>query len=123
VYNAFVLTPAAARARILAALEDVAPLPPERVPLAAALGRALAEDLVAEADLPAFDASTMDGYALHAADAPRAGTRLPVALEVFAGPRGAARPGAAADLHRRAHAGGADAVEMQEEVRRTGAAR
>ena len=71
--------------RILSALGDVAPLPPERVPLAAALGRALAEDLVADRPLPAFDAATMDGYALRAADAARAGARLPVAYQVFAG--------------------------------------
>jgi molybdopterin molybdotransferase len=86
-----VLTPDAALSRILAALSGLAPLAGERVALAHALGRALAEDLVAEADLPAFSASTMDGYALRAADARGAGTRLPVAFEVFAG-----RPAAAA---------------------------
>ncbi|HEX9049241.1 MAG TPA: molybdopterin molybdenumtransferase MoeA, partial [Anaeromyxobacter sp.] len=75
------LAPDAALARILAAIADVAPLPGERVPLAAALGRALAEDLRAEADLPAFDAARMDGYALRAADARRPGARLEVAFE------------------------------------------
>ena len=117
------LTPAAALSRILAALSDVAPLPAERVPLAAALGRALATDLAADRDLPAYEAATMDGYALRAADAPRAGARLPVAFEVFAGapaagplPRGACcrifTGGALPE--------GADAVEQQEEVRRSG---
>ena len=61
------LTPAEALSRILAALSDVAPLPAERVPLDAAPGRALAEDLVAELDLPGFSAATTDGYALRAA--------------------------------------------------------
>jgi molybdopterin molybdotransferase len=120
-----VLTPAAARARILAALSDVAPLPAERVPLARALGRALAEDLVAEADLPAFDASTMDGYALRAADAPRAGARLPVAFEVFAGAPAAAPlpPGTCCRIFTGgALPAGADAVEQQEQVRRSGKA-
>jgi molybdopterin molybdotransferase len=118
-----VLTPAAARARILAALSDVAPLPAERVPLAGALGRALAEDLVAEADLPAFDASTMDGYAVRAADAPRAGARLPVAFEVFAGApaAGPLAPGTCCRIFTGAPLPpGADAVEQQEQVRRSG---
>ncbi|HEX9243234.1 MAG TPA: gephyrin-like molybdotransferase Glp, partial [Anaeromyxobacter sp.] len=119
------LTPAAALSRILAVLADVAPLPGERVPLAEALGRALAEDLVAATDLPAFDASTMDGYALRSGDARRAGARLPVAFEVFAGkpapgplPAGACcRIFTGAPLPE-----GADAVEPQEEVRRKGGA-
>ncbi len=117
------LTPAAARSRILAALADVAPLPGERVPLRDALGRALAADLVAPADYPAFDASTMDGYAVRAADVPRAGTRLPIAFEVFAG-RPAARPlpeGACCRIFTGAALPeGADAVEQQEEVRGRG---
>jgi molybdopterin molybdotransferase len=125
VYNVGVLTPEAARARILAALADVSPLPGERVPLAAALGRALAEDLRAGGDLPALDVSTMDGYALRARDARRAGARLAIAFEVFAGlpapgplPRGACcRIFTGAPLPE-----GADAVEQQERVRRTGRA-
>ncbi|KDN84126.1 molybdopterin biosynthesis protein [Kitasatospora cheerisanensis KCTC 2395] len=40
------------------------PLPVERVPLAAAAGRTLAEPLVALTDLPAFDTSAMDGWAV-----------------------------------------------------------
>jgi molybdopterin molybdotransferase len=124
-YKRSVLAPAEARARILAALSDVAPLPPERVPLAAALGRALADDLVAESDLPAFDASTMDGYALRAVDAARAGARLPVAFEVFAGAPapGPLRAGSCCRIFTGAPLpDGADAVEQQEEVRRAGRA-
>jgi molybdopterin molybdotransferase len=118
-----VLTPDAARARILSALADLAPLPPERVPLAEALGRALAEDLAAARDLPGFDASTMDGYALRAADARAAGARLPVAFEVFAGapPPGALPEGACCRVYTGAPLPeGADCVEMQEQVRRRG---
>ncbi len=111
------IPPDVALRRILAALEDVAPLPGERAPLGEALGRALAEDLVARGSLPAFDAATMDGYALRAADARRAGARLPVAFGVYAGhpatrplPRGCcARIFTGAPLPR-----GADAVEQQE---------
>ena len=119
------LTPTEARARILAALADVAPLAAERVPLASALGRALAEELVASEDVPTFDASTMDGYALRATDARAPGTRLPVAFEVFAGrPAPAPLPeGACCRIFTGAPLPeGANAVEMQEEVRRAGKA-
>jgi len=118
-----VLTPRQALSRILTALDDVAPLPPERVPLAEAHGRALAEEVRADRPLPPFDNSQMDGYALRAADAPRGGTRLPVAFEVFAGDAGSRPlpPGACARVFTGAPLPpGADAVEMQEEVRRAG---
>jgi molybdopterin molybdotransferase len=114
-----VLSPAAALDRILEALRDVAPLPAERAPLAAATGRALAEELRAGGPLPPWDASQMDGYALRASDAPRPGARLPVAFEVFAGdpPGRALPPGACARVTTGAPIpDGADAVEMQEEV-------
>lgn len=114
------LTPPEALDRILQAIGDLAPLPPERVPLAAALGRALAAEVRADRPLPPFDNSQMDGYALRAEDAPRAGARLPVAFEVFAGDD-RARPlpaGACARIFTGAPLPpGADAVEMQEEVR------
>jgi molybdopterin molybdotransferase len=123
VYKRRVLTPDAARARILAAVAPLAPLPAERVPLAEALARALAEDLVADRDLPTFDASSMDGYALRAVDARRPGARLPVAFEVYAG-RPAPGPLPEGTCCRiftgAALPEGADAVEMQEEVRRKG---
>ncbi len=47
---------------------DVAPLPAESVPLAAALGRVLADDVRAEVDVPGFDRSNMDGFAVRSAD-------------------------------------------------------
>lgn len=64
--------------RVLAAAE---PLPAEWVPLEDALGRVLAEDAVAEEDLPRFDSSAMDGYALGDPDA----GELPVVGEARAG--------------------------------------
>jgi molybdopterin molybdotransferase len=54
-----------AHARIVAAF---APLPSEWVHLAAAGGRVLSRDLVAERDQPPGDTSAMDGYAVRAAD-------------------------------------------------------
>lgn len=118
------LEPAEAISRILKALDDVAPLPAERVPIADALGRALADDVAAARPLPPFDNAQMDGYALRAEDVPRAGARLPVAFEIFAGgapppplpPRSCARVFTGAPMP-----DGADCVEMQEEVTRQGA--
>ncbi|MEV6211763.1 molybdopterin molybdotransferase MoeA [Kitasatospora sp. NPDC051914] len=51
-------------ARRTAGLAVAAPLPVEAVPLAAALGRTLAEPLAAVTDLPGFDTSAMDGWAV-----------------------------------------------------------
>jgi len=118
-----VITPRAALSRILRCLEDLAPLPAERVALSEAVGRALAEELRAGRALPPFDHSRMDGYALRAADVPRPGTRLPVAFESFAGdaPGRALPPGSCARIFTGAPVPlGADSVEMQEEVRRRG---
>lgn len=61
-----------------------APLPVRVVPLAAARGAALARDVVSAVDLPPWDSSAMDGYALAAADV-RAGAVLDVADDVPAG--------------------------------------
>jgi molybdopterin molybdotransferase len=46
----------------------VAPLPAETVALDLALGRVAAEDAVSAVDLPPFDRSAMDGFAVRAAD-------------------------------------------------------
>ena len=67
---------------VAAVLERVRPLPAERVELAAAAGRVLADAARAAVDLPPFAASAMDGYALRAADAP--GTLL-VSFRIAAG--------------------------------------
>ena len=47
---------------------EIEPLEPERTPLADALGRVLREKARAGEDMPAFDRSAMDGYALAADD-------------------------------------------------------
>jgi len=47
-------------------LGSVAPLGVERVELLESLGRAVAEDIVAPWDMPLFDNSAMDGYAVRA---------------------------------------------------------
>src|SRR5687767_624231 len=54
-----------ARERVLA---EVRPLPSEDVELPAALGRVLAAAAVADHDLPPFDASAMDGFAVPAGE-------------------------------------------------------
>jgi molybdopterin molybdotransferase len=64
------------------ALERARPLPSERVPLAEAAGRVLAAAAAASVDLPPFDASAMDGFAVRAADTPG---RLRVAFRIAAG--------------------------------------
>jgi molybdopterin molybdotransferase len=63
-------------------LERVVRLPEERMPADAAVGRVLTEPATAEIDLPPFDSSAMDGFALRAEDTP--GT-LPVRFRIAAG--------------------------------------
>ncbi|HET9449974.1 MAG TPA: gephyrin-like molybdotransferase Glp [Aggregicoccus sp.] len=107
-----------ARARALALLH---PLSTERVPVAQAVGRCLAEDLRAGRTLPPWNNSAMDGYALRSADArgpfPQ---RLPVGETLYAGQqaRAALPPGHCARVMTGAPLpSGADAVVMQERVR------
>jgi molybdopterin molybdotransferase len=51
-------------------LARVRPLAGETVPVAAASGRVLAEPALAVVDLPPFDSSAMDGYAVRAGETP-----------------------------------------------------
>ena len=60
-------------------------LPSEKVAIQFALGRVLAEDVVADTDLPPFDRSQMDGYAVRAEDVQYAPVRLRIAGESAAG--------------------------------------
>ncbi len=69
----------AAREVILGAVE---PLPTESVTLAEALGRVLAEDVIADADLVPYSRSAMDGYALRAGDIETAAPGRPIKLPV-----------------------------------------
>ena len=110
----------------------MAPLGRESVPLAGALGRVLAADVVAGVDVPAFDRSSVDGFAVRAADvigasdeAPRPLRLNPEILTPGVLPRVAVEPGTATVL---ATGGmlprGADAVVMVEytEAREEGGA-
>ena len=47
---------------------DLAPLEAEEVPLGSSLGRILSHDVLADVDVPAFDRSNVDGFAVQAAD-------------------------------------------------------
>ena len=69
------LTYEEARGRIL---DRVSPLGVERVPLDAAAGRTLAGEVRAPGDLPPWDNSAMDGYAVRSEDC-RGGAVLPIA--------------------------------------------
>ncbi len=70
-----------------AILGRVGRLPAERVAVGQALGRVLAQPVVSRLDLPPWDNSAMDGYAVRAADVLE-GKRLPIALDVPAGAGG-----------------------------------
>ena len=63
-------------------LQDACPIGEERVPLAMAAGRVLSRDIEAPIELPSFDKSPLDGYALRAVDIARAKETNPVVLEV-----------------------------------------
>jgi molybdopterin molybdotransferase len=114
------LTFEVARARILS---QVTALGTENIPLDEADGRVLGADLVSEVDLPGFDYSAMDGYAVTAADFSGSGPwQLPVTLEQRAGdaPRQLARASAARIFTGAPLPAGADAVVMQEDTEREG---
>ncbi|MGH2569444.1 MAG: molybdopterin molybdotransferase MoeA, partial [Bacteroidota bacterium] len=54
----------------------------EKLPLLQAHRRVLAETVIAEADIPAFDNSSMDGFALSSEDTQRANQSIPVTLQL-----------------------------------------
>jgi molybdopterin molybdotransferase len=60
-------------------------LQPERVALADALGRILAEDVIADSDLPPFNRAQMDGYAVRVSDLEKLPARLRIVGEAAAG--------------------------------------
>lgn len=106
----------AALARLLA-LAEAAPVEQmERVALADAEGRVLGEPLLAALDLPPWDNSAMDGYALCLAD--YRGQALPVSQRIQAGTAPLPlQPGTCARIFTGAPMpAGADSVEMQENV-------
>src|SRR5206468_7678206 len=74
------LSPAEA-ARLI--LEHVRPLETMRRPLREALDLVLAEDVTSPIDLPAWDNSAMDGYAVRSADVTGASPERTVTLRVI----------------------------------------
>ncbi|SBW80500.1 molybdenum cofactor biosynthesis protein MoaA [Pseudomonas veronii 1YdBTEX2] len=67
-------------------LAQAPPAPPtEVIPLGQAAGRVIAEELFSPLDLPCWDNSAMDGYALRAADVPEQGGYLVLAGRIAAG--------------------------------------
>jgi molybdopterin molybdotransferase len=106
-----------ARGRMLA---EIRALPAEAVRLADAIGRLLAEDVVASRDQPPFRASAMDGWALCAADAPG---DLAIVGESAAGHgyEGRVEPGQAVRIFTGAAVPeGCDTVVIQENAERAG---
>jgi molybdopterin molybdotransferase len=110
-------------------LQDLQPLATERVALLDALGCVLAEDVRSPLDLPPWDNSAMDGYAVRGADfgsaggaaAPRAAVELRVVETIPAGgfPTRPLGPGECARIFTGAPLPqGADAVIRQEDTTR-----
>ncbi|MEX8519749.1 MAG: gephyrin-like molybdotransferase Glp [Leptothrix sp. (in: b-proteobacteria)] len=107
-----------ALARLLGAVQPLlGPDTIETVSTFDALGRVLAADVCSLLDVPPADNTSMDGYAMRAADVPEVGTVLPVSQRVPAGVVGAPlQPGTAARIFTGAQMPpGADAVVMQEQ--------
>ncbi|MBI4343296.1 MAG: molybdopterin molybdotransferase MoeA [Candidatus Omnitrophica bacterium] len=63
-------------------LEQAVMLGSERVRLEDGIGRVLAQDLIAEASLPPFDNSAMDGYAVRSSDTTGASREHPLTLRL-----------------------------------------
>ena len=103
--------------RLLAVARDRVIPEIEKLDTFDALGRVLARPVVSALDVPPADNSAMDGYALRTADAPAAGSVLPVSQRLPAGVVGPAlQPGTAVRIFTGAQLpAGADAVVMQEQ--------
>ncbi|NVO55382.1 molybdopterin molybdotransferase MoeA [Rhodobacteraceae bacterium B1Z28] len=100
----------------------VAPLPAEHTPLAKSAGRVLAQDVVATRNQPPFAASSMDGYAVKAAEVERH-AMFKIVGESAAGRRfdGSVGPGQAVRIFTGAPVPeGADFVVIQEDTERRG---
>ncbi len=98
-------------------LDNVQLLPTETVPLSAATGRMLRQEVCADMDMPPFDRARMDGYALRAADTTSVPARLRIVGEVAAGNQfeGEISAGQAVRIMTGAPVpGGADAVQKVE---------
>ncbi len=104
-------------------LKGLVPLEAERIRLADAQGRVLAEDLAATLTQPPFDASSMDGYAVRSADVTFFPATLDVVGQSAAGARftGTLEPGQAVRIFTGAPVpGGADTIVIQEDTEERG---
>lgn len=100
-------------------LKRIAPLGSEKVYIEQALGRFLSEDIISEMDIPSWDNSAMDGYAVRVSDIDSEGARLNIAYEIPAGssPRGSFDRGSAVKVMTGAQIPpGADAVVKREDT-------
>ncbi|HQH99717.1 MAG TPA: molybdopterin molybdotransferase MoeA [Deltaproteobacteria bacterium] len=100
-------------------LKRVAPLGSEKVYIEQALGRYLSEDVISEMDIPSWDNSAMDGYAVHTSDIVSPGIQLKVAYEIPAGssPQGSLGRGSVVKVMTGAQMPpGADAVVKREDT-------
>ena len=109
------LTAAQAREQLLAPAVPVSEV--ESVPMQAALGRVLANDVVSLVDVPPLDNTSMDGYAIRVADLAAHSGVLRVGQRIPAGSMGTElQSGTAARIFTGAPIPqGADAVVMQED--------
>ncbi len=91
----------------------------ETVGISEALGRVLAEPLSSNVNMPPWDNSAMDGYAVNSADLTAADVRLPISQRIPAGAAGEQlKPGTAARIFTGAPIPpGADTVVIQEVCR------
>lgn len=104
-------------------LSAVQPVLPERVGLDQAFGRVLAQDVVSPLDVPPWDNSAMDGFAVRRADVTQPGVVLRVGETIPAGsvPSVALTPGVCARIMTGAPIPqGADAVVMVERTAEVG---
>jgi molybdopterin molybdotransferase len=107
-------------ARLLAHAQPVADR--EQVPTGSGLGRVLAEPVLSAIDVPGWNNSAMDGYAVRVSDLAESGGRLRVSQRIPAGIAGRPlAPGTAARIFTGAPMpAGADAVAIQEVCDRDG---
>ena len=80
-----------AEARFRAAL-SLQPLGAEEIPLTEGLGRSLAADVLARVDVPFFDRSNYDGFAVRASDTFGASEKSPRTVRLQAGSLDAGTP-------------------------------
>lgn len=94
----------------------------ETIDILDALNRVLAEDVYSNINVPGYDNSAMDGYAVNSADCKTSGVSLPVTQRIPAGQVGnKLEKGSAARIFTGAPIPeGADAVVMQERCERNG---